>query len=67
MNNAGTSQLQYTTAGGNRLRYMVGATERMNIPDTKPAVTGSRAGNAAVASLLTQLAALGIVTDSTTA
>lgn len=32
----------------------------------KPAVTGSRAGNAALTSLLTQLAALGIITDSTT-
>lgn len=34
---------------------------------TKPAVTGSRAGNAALASLLTQLANLGLITDSTTA
>lgn len=34
---------------------------------SKPAATGSRAGNAALASLLTQLAALGLITDSTTA
>lgn len=34
---------------------------------TKPAVTGSRAGNAALASLLTQLATYGLITDSTTA
>lgn len=34
---------------------------------TKPTVTGSRGGNAALASLLTQLAALGLITDSTTA
>ncbi|KKK68494.1 hypothetical protein LCGC14_2943490 [marine sediment metagenome] len=33
-------------------------------PITKPAVTGSRASNAALASLLTQLAALGLITDS---
>lgn len=34
---------------------------------TKPTVTGSRGGNAALASLLTQLATLGLITDSTTA
>jgi hypothetical protein len=31
-----------------------------------PAITGSRGGNAAVTSLITQLAELGIVTDQTT-
>jgi hypothetical protein len=35
-------------------------------PVTKPAITGSRAGNAALASLLTALASQGICTDSTT-
>ena len=34
-------------------------------PAAKPTITGSRGGNAALASLLTQLAALGLVTDST--
>jgi hypothetical protein len=34
-------------------------------PIAKPTVTGSRGGNAAVASLCTQLANLGIITDST--
>ncbi|GAA3384476.1 hypothetical protein [Streptomyces racemochromogenes] len=34
---------------------------------TKPSVTGSRGGNAALASLLTALATLGLITDSTTA
>lgn len=34
---------------------------------TKPAITGSRGGNAALASLLTALAGLGLITDSTTA
>jgi hypothetical protein len=38
-----------------------------NTPIARPTVTGSRGGNAALASLLTQLAALGLVTDSTTA
>lgn len=33
-------------------------------PIAKPAVTGSRGGNAALASLLTQLAAYGLITDS---
>jgi hypothetical protein len=33
----------------------------------KPAVTGSRGGNAALASLLTALATLGLITDSSTA
>jgi hypothetical protein len=36
-------------------------------PIVKPTVTGSRAGNAALASLLTALANAGLVTDSTTA
>lgn len=35
-------------------------------PVTKPTVTGSKGGNAALASLLTQLATLGILTDSST-
>jgi len=34
---------------------------------SKPTVTGSRGGNAALASLLTALANLGLITDSTTA
>jgi len=64
--NAG-NYLQYTTTGTARLRYMVGATERFTLPDTKPTVTGSRAGNAALASLLTTLAAANLITDSTSA
>jgi len=35
-------------------------------PIAKPTVTGSRGGNAALASLLTQLASLGLITDSST-
>lgn len=36
-------------------------------PVAKPTVSGSRGGNAALASLLTALAALGLITDNTTA
>ena len=36
-------------------------------PTTKPTVTGSRGGNAALTSLLTALATLGLITNSTTA
>ena len=35
-------------------------------PAAKPAVSGSRAGNAALADLLTELATLGLITDSST-
>jgi len=34
-------------------------------PTTKPTITGSRGGNAALADLLTKLAGLGLLTDST--
>jgi len=40
---------------------------RFTTPSTPPAVTGSRGGNAALASLLTTLATLGLITDNTTA
>lgn len=46
---------------GNKMAFN-GAT-----PVTKPTVTGSRGGNAALASLLTALDTLGLITDSTTA
>lgn len=36
-------------------------------PATKPTVSGARGGNAALANILSRLAALGIITDSTTA
>ena len=35
-------------------------------PVTKPTVTGAKGGNAALTSLMTALAGLGLVTDSTT-
>ena len=36
-------------------------------PPAKPTVTGSRGGNAALASLLTALASYGLIVDGTTA
>lgn len=46
------------TPGGNVVTFA---------PNTAPSVTGSRGGNAALASLLTTLAAAGIIEDNTTA
>jgi hypothetical protein len=52
---------QHTLDGtGNQVGFF-GAT-----PASKPTVTGSRGGNAALASLLTALATLGLITDGTT-
>ena len=35
-------------------------------PQPQPTITGAKGGNAALASLITQLAALGLITDGTT-
>lgn len=52
--------------GGQRL-YVAGDVGFFGTsPTGKPTVTGSKGGNAALASLLTALAGLGLVTDSTT-
>jgi hypothetical protein len=59
--------LRYISTGTPRLAYMAGATERLTLPDAKPVVTGSRGGNAALASFLTAMAAANLITDSTTA
>lgn len=48
-----------------RIRGTVGFYD--TAPAAKPTVTGSRGGNAALASLLTALAGLGLITDSTSA
>lgn len=40
---------------------------KLTAPVSPPSVTGSRGGNAALASLLTVLASLGLITDNTTA
>ena len=46
---------------------VVGGTSVLRLTATKPDITGSRGGNAALANLLTALAGLNILTDSTTA
>ena len=58
----GAANIRATHVGGTPYMSFYGAT-----PVAKPEVTGSRGANAALASLLTQLAALGLITDSTTA
>lgn len=58
-NGGGTNLIEATHDG--KLAFFAAA------PIVKPSVTGSRGGNAALASLLTQLANLGLLTDSTTA
>jgi len=63
--NAG-NYLQYIATGTPRLRYMIHGTERFNIPDSKPIVSGSRASGAALSSLLATLVSLGLIVDSTT-
>ena len=40
---------------------------KVAIPASPPVISGSRGGNAALASLLTALTTLGLVTDNTTA
>ena len=63
---AGGTVTGATIFGGSvRLNGTVGFNN--TAPIARPTVTGSRGGNAAVASLLTQLAAYGLITDSTTA
>jgi hypothetical protein len=37
------------------------------VPGTQPTVSGSRGGNAALADLLTELAAIGLIIDSSSA
>ena len=67
LNSVPGNYMQYTTTGTPRLRYMVGATERFTLADTKPNVTGAKNANPALASLLTALVNCGLITDSTTA
>lgn len=60
-NGSGTSPTAGISIGASTLGFF-NAT-----PVAKPTVTGSRGGNAALASLITALANLGLITDSTTA
>lgn len=67
--NATGEWILYTGAAANfRVTHVTG-TPYMGFygatPVAKPTVTGSRGGNAALASLLTQLASLGLIVDST--
>jgi hypothetical protein len=54
------------TVPGNELRVNANGIGFNTVPGPFPVVTGSRGGNAALASLLTQLSAIGLITDDTT-
>lgn len=60
------TNFQLGTATGTQIG--TGTTQKLafygSTPVVKPSVTGAKGGNAALASLLTQLAALGLITDS---
>lgn len=60
--------LSFTGTGGTRIG--LDGTQKMGFygatPIVKPTVTGAKGGNAALTSLITQLAALGIITDTST-
>jgi hypothetical protein len=60
-----TQRLTLNNAGNLRIAGALGING--SAAPAKPTVTGSRAANAALASLLTALAAYGLVTDSSTA
>jgi hypothetical protein len=65
LNSAHTNYI-YTTAAG--VKFVTDGLGFYNTPPVaRPAVTGSRGGNAALTSLLTALAAFGLITNSTTA
>lgn len=55
----------FDIATANTWKVVAGGTERLTLNATKPTVTGSRGGNAALADLLTKLAAMNLITDST--
>jgi hypothetical protein len=74
----GSDDIEYYLYGTGNQRFMVNGTRPLTIgadaigfygtsPIAKPTVTGSRGGNAALADLLTELANLGLITDSTSA
>lgn len=69
-------RLRYLTGGVDIMQFDTDGGVRFLSPEigffsaaagTKPTITGSRGGNAALASLLSALATLGLLTDSTTA
>ena len=62
------AQVQMVIASGVRFRAdATGLGFFGSTPIAKPAITGSRGGNAALADLLTDLASYGLITDSTSA
>lgn len=64
----GTSAVKWSALWAQNLRADgTGVGFNGTAPIAKPNVTGSRGGNAALASLLTQLAALGLITDGSSA
>jgi hypothetical protein len=69
--NAQTTMKFITPAGAVGLSLQVAATGRIGFygaaPIVQPTVTGSKTGGAALASLLTQLALIGIIVDGTSA
>jgi hypothetical protein len=56
--------IQYVEGGAGKFKTSAGNVV-IFAPSSVPNVTGSRGGNAALASLLTQLASLGLITDGT--
>lgn len=63
-----SGEIRLNVGGANPLRVTGGGVGFFgNAPAIKPTITGSRGGNAALASLLTGLAGMGLLTDSTTA
>lgn len=62
-NGSSAKAFEVSANGGNIGIGFFGTT---SIGNSKPTITGSRAGNAALADLLTKLATLGLLTDSTT-
>lgn len=53
------------TSGGNGTKPTEAALGKVKVGGAKLVITGSRGGNAALASLLTKLAEAGLITDST--
>lgn len=63
-----TNKVGVTVAGTERMASNnVGVGFNGTVPVAKPTVTGSRAGNAALASLLTAIAGTGLITDGSSA
>jgi hypothetical protein len=64
---APTNPATVTTGGSGGLQFTSNVGFNNTAPIAKPTVTGAKGGNTALASLLTALAAYGLITDSSTA